>query len=103
MPFDALRGLREAIAAKERVVEPRRYLSEDAIAEINDTLVSLSKGEIITIVYYGMYEQAYKQLTGPVTRIDSYWNCIQLGGISIDFSEIYDILVNSEEHRYVVV
>ena len=103
MPFDALRGLREAIAAKERVIEPRRYLSEDAIAEINDTLVSLSKGEIITIVYYGMYEQAYKQLTGPVTRIDSYWNSIQLGGISIDFSEIYDILVNSEEHRCVVV
>ena len=40
-PFDALIGLREAIAAKERVIEPKRYLSDDAIAEINDTLLSV--------------------------------------------------------------
>ena len=97
MPFDALRGLKEAIAAKERVIEPRRYLSEDAIAEINDKLVSLHKGEIITITYYGIYEQTYKQLTGPVKRIDVYWNSLQLGDIAIGFSEIYDILVNTKD------
>ena len=28
MPFDALRGLKEAIAAKEKRLEPRRELSE---------------------------------------------------------------------------
>ena len=97
MPFDALHGLKEAIAAKERVIEPRRYLSEDAIAEINDKLVSLHKGEIITITYYGIYEQTYKQLTGPVKRIDVYWNSLQLGDIAIEFSEIYDILVNTKD------
>ena len=97
MTFDALRGLKEAIAAKERVIEPRRYLSEDAIAEINDKLVSLHKGEIITITYYGIYEQTYKQLTGPVKRIDVYWNSLQLGDIAIEFSEIYDILVNTKD------
>ena len=103
MPFDALTGLREAIAAKERVTEPRRYLSEDAIAEINETLVSLHKGEVITITYYGTYEQAYKQLTGPVTRIDSYWNSLHLGDISIEFSEIFDILVSKEDYGGVMV
>ena len=97
MPFDALRGLKEAIAAKEHITEPRRYLSEDAIAEINDILVSLHKGEIITIIYYGMHEQTYKQLTGPVKRIDTYWNSLQLGDIAIEFSEIYDILVNTKD------
>ena len=103
MPFDALTGLREAIAAKERVIEPRRSPSEDAIAEINETLVSLHKGEVITITYYGIYEQAYKQLTGPVTRIDSYWNSLQLGDISIEFSEIFDILVSTEDPYSVMV
>ena len=34
-PFDALKGLKEAIARKERISTPRRILSEDAIAEIN--------------------------------------------------------------------
>ena len=91
-PFDALIGLREAIAAKERVIEPKRYLSDDAIAEINDTLLSVHKGQLITVVYYGIYEQAYLQLTGPVVKVDPYWHSIQIENITIDFSEIYELL-----------
>ena len=90
-PFDALIGLREAIAAKERVIEPRRYLSDDAIAEINDALLSLQKGQLITVVYYGIYEQAYLQLTGPVVKVDPYWHSIQIENITIDFSEIFQL------------
>lgn len=92
MPFDALTGLREAIAAKERVIEPRRYPSEDAIAEINAKLLDLQKGQIITVVYYGDYEQRYLQLTGPVIKVDPYWHSIQIENITIDFSEIYELL-----------
>ena len=92
MPFDALTGLREAIAAKERVIEPRRYPSEDAIAEINEKLLDLHKGQIITVVYYGDYEQRYLQLTGPVIMVDPYWHSIQIENITIDFSEIYELV-----------
>ncbi len=92
MPFDALTGLREAIAAKERVIEPRRYPSEDAIAEINAKLLDLHKGQIITVVYYGDYEQRYLQLTGPVIKVDPYWHSIQIENITIDFSEIYELV-----------
>ena len=92
MPFDALTGLREAIAAKERVIEPRRYPSEDAIAEINAKLLDLQKGQIITVVYYGDYEQRYLQLTGPVIKVDSYWHSIQIENTTIDFSEIYELM-----------
>ena len=90
--FDALTGLKEAIAAKERVIEPRRYPSEDAIAEINEKLLGLHKGQIVTVVYYGIYEQIYLQLTGPVTKVDSYWQSLQIGDVSIDFPEIYELL-----------
>ena len=92
MPFDALRGLKEAIAAKERVIEPRRYPSDDAIAEINASLMDLHKGQIITVVYYGIYEQAYLQLTGPVSKIDSYWSNLQVGNTVISFSEIDQLI-----------
>ena len=92
MPFDALTGLREAIAAKERVIEPRRYPTEDAIAEINAKLLDLHEGQIITVVYYGDYEQRYLQLTGPVIKVDPYWHSIQIENITIDFSEIYELL-----------
>ena len=92
--FDALVGLKEAIAAKERVTEPRRYPSEDAIAEINTLLLGLQKGQIITIVYYGGYEQRYLQLTGPVTKVDAYWQNLQVGTTTIDFPEIDQLITD---------
>ena len=100
MPFDALRGLKEAIAAKERVIEPRRYPSEDTIAEINATLLGLHKGQIITVVYYGVYEQVYLQLTGPVTKVDSYWQNLQVGNTTIEFPEIDQLFTDIPVSAY---
>ena len=91
-PFDALVGLREAIAVKEYVPEKKRELSEDAIAEVNKSLLELQKGQIVTVVYYGEREQRYLQIKGPVAKVDSYWNTLQIGNIAIDFSEIYELI-----------
>ena len=90
--FDTLPGSKEAIAAKERVIEPRRYPAEDVIAEMNAKLLELHKGQIITVVYYGDYEQRYLQLTGPVIKVDSYWHSIQIENTTIGFSEIYELM-----------
>lgn len=90
-PFDALKGLKEAIAEKERIPTPRRILAEDALAELNETLSQLRKGNIVTVVYYCIYEQEYHQLTGTVIKVDTYWGLLQVGHMSIDFSEITEI------------
>ena len=90
-PFDALKGLKEAIAAKERIPIPQRILAEDAQAELNDTLSRLNKGTIVTVVYYCVYLQEYHQITGAVAKVDTYWSLLQVGNISIDFSEIAEI------------
>ena len=95
-PFDALVGLREAIAAKESITEPKRELTDAAIAEINQTLTELQKGQIVTVVYYGDYEQNYLQLTGPVTKIDPYWNSLQIGTTVLNFPEIYYINTDTQ-------
>lgn len=92
MPFKALTGLDEALAERERIIVPKKELSEHTIEELSRKLCSLEKGQIVTIVYYGMYEQNYKQLTGPVEKIDAYWKSVQLGNVQIHFSEISDIL-----------
>ena len=97
MPFDALRGLKEAIAAKEKVPTPRRYLTESRIEEINGTLNCLQKGQIVTVVYYGAYEQDYLQLTGPVSRVDPYWHFLQIGSTVIDFPEIFELLTDRQD------
>lgn len=89
--FDALKGLKEAIKAKEKRPEPRRILAEDAAIELNDVLVSLEKGQTITAVYYCQYSQEYKQLTGPVIKVDSFWRLLHIGNVAIDFSEIAEL------------
>jgi len=98
--FDALSGLKEAIAAKERVIEPRRYPSEDAIAELNEKLLRLHKGQIVTVVYYGIHEQIYLQLTGPVTKVDPYWHHLQVGNTTIEFPEIDQLLTDIPVSAY---
>lgn len=95
-PFDALVGLREAIAAKEIITEPKRELTEDSIAEINQTLMELQKGQIVTVVYYDDHEQNYLQLTGPVTKIGPYWNSLQIGTTVLNFPEIYYINTDTQ-------
>lgn len=59
--------------------------------------VTLQKGQIVTVVYYGTYEQDYIQLTGPVTKIDAYWHSLQVGNTTIDFLEI-DKLLTASNH-----
>lgn len=93
--FDALKGLKEALAAAEKTPEPRRYLSDTAIEELNHQISELQKGQIITVIYYGVYEEQYLQLTGAVAKIDPYWHSLQVGNTVIDFGEIYEIIAES--------
>lgn len=91
--FDALSGLKEAIAEKERIIVPKKCLGEDMIEELNNQLVQLSKGQMITVVYYCVYEQNYLQYTGPVVKVDAYWSILQVGNIRIDFCEIAELIM----------
>lgn len=89
--FDALKGLKEAIIARQHIAQPKRILAEDAVIEMNDVLCSLVKGQLITAVYYCQYSEEYKQLTGNVGKVDSFWKTLQIGNEVIDFSEIAEI------------
>lgn len=91
--FDALKGLREALAAQEQKPEPRRCLSEDAITELNQVLLTLQKQQVVTVVYYCEYQHQTCQLTGAVTKVDPYWKTLQLGDICIAFEELYKIIL----------
>lgn len=64
-------------------------------------LLKLHKGQIVTVVYYGIYEQIYLQLTGPVKKVDSYWRNLQIGNTIIDFPEIDQLLIDNPEAQFV--
>lgn len=45
----------------------------------------------MTVVYYESGAGEYAQLTGEVTKVDGYWQCLQLGQVVIDFDEIWEV------------
>lgn len=89
--YDALKGFKEALAAQEVIPEERKYLAEDAAGELNRTLLSLKRGSTVTVVYYCTLERCYRQITGPVSKLDSYWKYLQLGDVCIDLVDIYEV------------
>ena len=91
--YDALKGFKEALAAQEVIPEERKFLTEERIEELNRVLLSLKKGSTVTVVYYCSLERCYRQLTGPVTKLDSYWKYLQLGEVCIDLADIYEVLI----------
>ena len=91
-PFDALKGLKEAIAAKEKRPEPRRELTDYMKEQINNALLDLQKGQQITVVYYEKQEQQTSQITGTVMKVDAHWQTLLINQIVIGFEEIYDII-----------
>lgn len=91
--FDALKGLKEALAAKEWQPEPRKELAQDAIEELNRTICTLKPGTMVTVVYYCRYREEYCQITGTVEQVDLFWKCLQVGNVCVDFDDIFAILV----------
>ena len=91
-PFDALKGLKEAIAAKEKRLEPRRELTDYMKEQINNALLDLQKGQQITVVYYEKHEQQTAQITGTVMKVDAHWQTLLINQMLIGFEEIYDII-----------
>ena len=90
--FDALKGLTEAIAEKERQSTPKRILAENRINEISFQLSKIQKGDEIQVVYYCDCCKQYCHISGIVMKVDSFWKTLQINEVVIDFDDIYSIL-----------
>lgn len=89
MPFAALKGLPEALAAKEHIVVPKPTLSEDRMAELDQKLSLLKPGNMSTIIYY--HQDEYLKITGIIARIDNDSRLLQIVNTKISFSDILGI------------
>ena len=92
LPFDALKGLQEALREKEIEYEEKKELSEDTLAELNNKFNQIEKGSFVKIRYYR--NGRYKEIKGIVTYIDYIKRKIQIDKIeNINICDIIDILV----------
>ena len=89
LPFDALKGFREALTEKERIVVPKTELSEDRKEELDRLLHQIKPGDIITVVYF--HNEEYVQLTGMLSRISLSGRTLSIVQTRISFADIYSI------------
>lgn len=87
-PFDALRGLREALAKQEEEHErqEKRELSEEEQASIEQALVELTRGDDVEALCFE--DGKYIKVVGTVVRVDTNFRYLQIGEGKIAFSNL---------------
>lgn len=87
-PFDALRGLREALAKQEEAHErqEKRELSEEEQASIEQALVEIARGDEAEAVCF--QDGKYVKVVGTVVRVDTNFRYLQIGEGKIAFANL---------------
>lgn len=89
MPFAALKGLPEALSAKEKIVVPKIELSPEMAEELDLKMHRLERGRISSIIYF--HNDKYLKLSGMVARIDETSRILQIVNTKIPFDDILAI------------
>lgn len=89
MPFDALKGFREALEEKERIIVPKRELSEEQKEALDLKMRQVRKKDIITVEYF--HDGEYVQVTGMVSGIDEVGRVLKIVNTKIEMADIIDL------------
>lgn len=91
MPFSALTGLHEILAARETIIVPKADLSPDMADIINERLHMLKVNHIVSIIHFD--NTRYIKTTGMIAAIDTSRRFIRIVDTCINFDDIYDIIL----------
>ena len=90
MPFDALKGLQEALREKEKEVEMRRELSEESLLLLDEQLQRIYPGDSIKVKLYKA--QQYVEVKGKIENVDViYRKIVMETGQKINFNDVVSI------------
>ena len=93
LPFDAMKGLTEALRAKEerRTRVPRRQLSDEVAEEISTVLGRVEPHSDVRVKFYSRGH--YIDLEGTVLSKDIVYRFIKIGNEKIYFDDILKIKI----------
>lgn len=97
MPFAALKGHMEALKRREKIVVPRKELSESYQEELDWTLRQLQVKDVATVIYY--HKGEYIRVTGMVSKIDRTARFLKIVDKKIFFDSLYQVSFESMEKR----
>ena len=93
LPFDALKGFREALKEKEKIKVDKKLLSNYQKEEIMKVLKELKKGDLVKIEYYSEEDNDYLILEGILTKIGIDEKMIRIVKKDILMENIYKIKI----------
>ncbi len=92
LPFDALKGFKEALEAKEIQYDKRKELTEECCQIISDILNKIQKNDLVEIEYY--YKRKYIKVIGEVQNVDRIKRKIYLGNeVVVNIDDIIEISI----------
>lgn len=91
MPFDAMKGLSEALREREEkhLRVEKRELSEEAAAILSAAINKVKKGMVVWVEYYRAFHEVTKQ--GKVTNIDLMYRYLVIDDERIYFDDLYKL------------
>lgn len=89
LPFEALKGFKEAIKMIENKGDTKKELSEDNKNDINNTLKKLDKGNKVKVKYYYLTE--YIEVISNFLKIDEITKVLYLKDTKINIEDIISI------------
>ncbi len=93
LPFDALKGLQEALREKEKIYENKKELSEERCMELEQEFNKIEIGSNIKIRYYKNMQ--YVDISGNVTNIDYIKKKIRVNEENVNICDIIELKVYS--------
>ena len=97
MPFAALKGYDELVKKQEKIISPRKEMSEYKADRLSSKLNLVKKGMVIKVLYY--HKDGYIKTEGMVSRIDFTARHLTVIKTKIDFDDIYDIFFDEKAHN----
>ena len=93
MPFDAMKGLSEALREREEkhLRVEKRELSEDAAVKLSAAINQVQKGNVVSVEYYRAFHEVTKQ--GKVTNIDMVYRYLVIDEERIYFDDLYQLKI----------
>ena len=93
LPFDALKGLQQALKEKEIEYEEKKELAEDTLTELNNKFHQLENGKYVKLKYYK--NGRYREIKGIITNMDYIKKKIQINKIgNANICDIIEIYIN---------
>ncbi len=92
-PFDAMKGLSEALKDREERhsrVE-KKEISEEAVQAIEKVLIKIEIGAKVRVEYYKAFH--YLVIKGVVDKVDAVKKFLLMGEQKIFFDDIYEIRI----------